>query len=276
MSMATATGQAPTPALYDQIATVYDQTRRLPAWLPDQLAEVALNLIGRGQPRILEVGVGTGRVARGFLRPGLVSEFVGLDVSARMLAELDRKFGSAVTPVLGDASALPFDDATFDAVLSCHVLQVVPDLPGSLAEIRRVLRPDGVYLHCTDELAPHQKELDRTWQRLLAEEDPGYRPAERYDMRRDDVAQLWTAAAGPVDTVEVATWQTNDRICELLAAYASKAYPSCLRVPEAAFRRAMERLHRHCLAIHANLDQLLCSTSRMEIVAARAHTTGQG
>lgn len=146
--MATATGQQQASALYDQIAGVYDQTRQLPPWLPDRLADVALTLIGGGQPsRILEVGVGTGRVACGFLRPGLVSQYVGVDVSARMLAELDRKFGSAVTPVLGDASALPFDNATFDSVLSCHVLQMVPDLTAVLTEIRRVLRPGGAYLH---------------------------------------------------------------------------------------------------------------------------------
>jgi ubiquinone/menaquinone biosynthesis C-methylase UbiE len=277
MSMATATGQKLTPALYDQIAAVYDQTRQLPPWLPDRLADAALTLIGGGQPpRILEVGVGTGRVASGFLRPGLVSEYVGLDVSAGMLTELDRKFSSAVTPVLGDASVLPFDDATFDAVLSCHVLQMAPDLTAALAEIRRVLRPGGVYLHCTDELAPHQQELDQIWQRLLAEDDPGYRPAGRYDMRRDDVVQLLIATAGLVDTAEIATWQTSHRVGDLLAAYASKAYPSCLRVPEAVFLQAVDRLREHCLATYAGLDHLLSSTSRMEIVAARMPTAGQG
>jgi ubiquinone/menaquinone biosynthesis C-methylase UbiE len=275
--MATATGQNPAPALYDQIAAVYDQTRQLPLWLPGRLADTALNLIGGEQPpRILEVGVGTGRVASGFLRSGLVSHYVGLDVSSRMLAEFDRKYGSAVTPVLGDASMLPFDDATFDAVLSCHVLHVLPDLTAVLAEIRRVLRPGGVYLHCTDELAPHQQELDQVCQRRLAEEDPGYRPAERYDMRRDDVVQLWTAADGLVDTAEVATWQTSHAVGDLLTAYEHKAYPSCLRVPEAAFLRAVARLWEHCLAIYPGLDHRLSSTVRMEIVAARMPTAGQG
>ncbi len=125
-------------------------------------------------------------------------------------------------------------------------------------------------------MAPHQQELDQIWQRLLAEEDPGYRPAERYDMRRDQIVQLCTATAGLVDTVEVATWQTSHRVGDLLAAYESKAYPSCLRVPEAVFLRAIDRLREHCLTTYAGLDHPLHSTSRMEIVAARMATAGQG
>jgi ubiquinone/menaquinone biosynthesis C-methylase UbiE len=44
-----------------------------------------------------------------------------------------------------DPVALPFDDASFDAVLSCGVLEHVQDPDGSLDEIRRVLRPRGTF-----------------------------------------------------------------------------------------------------------------------------------
>lgn len=45
---------------------------------------------------------------------------------------------------LEDPVALPFSDATFDAVISCGVLEHVPDAPGSLRELSRVLRPGGL------------------------------------------------------------------------------------------------------------------------------------
>ena len=48
--------------------------------------------------------------------------------------------------VQGDEDRLPFADASFDLVVSAGVLDQVDDLPGALALIRRVLRPDGLFL----------------------------------------------------------------------------------------------------------------------------------
>lgn len=45
---------------------------------------------------------------------------------------------------VNDPTLLPFDDGSFDAVVSCGVLEHVADIPGSLAEIMRVLRPGGM------------------------------------------------------------------------------------------------------------------------------------
>ena len=50
------------------------------------------------------------------------------------------------TFVAADAEALPFDDATLDLVVSALALQFVNDLPGVLVQIRRALKPDGLFL----------------------------------------------------------------------------------------------------------------------------------
>jgi ubiquinone/menaquinone biosynthesis C-methylase UbiE len=257
-------------ALYDRIAPFYDQTRWLPKDLPERLADTTLRLVDVNRPpQMLEIGVGTGRIAHGFLRPGLVTEYVGLDASAAMLEILRHKFSYQITPVLGDASCLPFKDDCFDVVISCHVLHMVPDLPAALTEIQRVLRPGGHYVHCTDELAPHQQEFDQTWQRLLTEEDPASRPTVRYDMCRDDVVSLWASKAAWTETVEVARWQSAHRVGDLLAAYQAKAYPSCHRVSERAFDRAFARLRQECHAADGGLNRVLSSTSRMDIAVIR-------
>jgi SAM-dependent methyltransferase len=54
--------------------------------------------------------------------------------------------GDAALRVVADEEALPFASAGFDAVLSCLALHWVNDLPGALIQIRRALRPDGLFL----------------------------------------------------------------------------------------------------------------------------------
>lgn len=56
------------------------------------------------------------------------------------------RFAQAAGGVQGDEERLPFADGSFDAVLSAGVLDQVNDLPGALTLIRRVLRPDGLFL----------------------------------------------------------------------------------------------------------------------------------
>ncbi|MET4895549.1 class I SAM-dependent methyltransferase [Sphingomonadaceae bacterium jetA1] len=55
-------------------------------------------------------------------------------------------FARAAGSVQGDEDRLPFADRSFDLVVSAGVLDQIDDLPGALALIRRVLRPDGMFL----------------------------------------------------------------------------------------------------------------------------------
>ena len=72
----------------------------------------------------------------------------GLAVPGAKIARIDPgfRFARAADGVQGDEDRLPFADASFDAVLSAGVLDQVNDLPGALTLIRRVLRPDGLFL----------------------------------------------------------------------------------------------------------------------------------
>ena len=72
----------------------------------------------------------------------------GIVVPGARIARVDPGFGFArgAGGVQADEDRLPFADASFDGVLSAGVLDQVGDLPGALTLIRRVLRPDGVFL----------------------------------------------------------------------------------------------------------------------------------
>ncbi len=52
------------------------------------------------------------------------------------------------TGLVGDAGLIPFAPASLDAVVSLLALQTVDDLPGTFAQIRRALKPDGLFMAC--------------------------------------------------------------------------------------------------------------------------------
>ncbi|HEX8744098.1 MAG TPA: methyltransferase domain-containing protein [Thermoleophilaceae bacterium] len=96
--------------------------------------------------RILDVGCGPGYyVAELAERVGEAGHVSGVDLSAAMLALAKGRCAELPNTDFreGDATALPFDDGVFDAVVSVQVLEYVADVEAALAELHRVLRPGG-------------------------------------------------------------------------------------------------------------------------------------
>ena len=98
--------------------------------------------------RVLDVGCGTGNLLRSTGRRHPNVDLVGLDPDPRMLARARRKArraGLAVRLDRGFAQELPYPDASFDRVFSSLMLHHLDSesKDGLLAEVRRVLRPDG-------------------------------------------------------------------------------------------------------------------------------------
>jgi ubiquinone/menaquinone biosynthesis C-methylase UbiE len=126
---------------YDDAAAIYE---RLNAPLMfDAPARELLAIVApaRGD-RVLDVGAGTGAVARVAARAvGAEGRVVAVDPSADML-EAARRGGIELT-VVGMLPHLPFLAASFDLVLSAFVLTHVDDAVASVREMGRVLRPAG-------------------------------------------------------------------------------------------------------------------------------------
>ena len=94
---------------------------------------------------VLDVATGTGLVARELARSGSARRIVALDPSEPMLREGRRRTaGLPVESVLGRAEELPFADAAFDALTVTYLLRYVDDPGATLAELARVIRPDGI------------------------------------------------------------------------------------------------------------------------------------
>lgn len=93
----------------------------------------------------LDVGSGPGNVTASLGRAaGADGLALGIDISEPMLARaVSAEAGRNVGFLRADAQDLPFRDESFDAVTSLAVLQLIPNPPTTLAEIARVLKPNG-------------------------------------------------------------------------------------------------------------------------------------
>lgn len=105
-------------------------------------------LTPRPGERILEIGPGTGyfalSVAR-WLEPGGTLD--AIDIQPQMLDHTMRRARERgiynISPILGDASALPYPNGSFDAAYLVSVLGEIPDQRKAMSELRRVLKPGG-------------------------------------------------------------------------------------------------------------------------------------
>jgi SAM-dependent methyltransferase len=115
---------------------------------------------------VVEVGFGSGHSVPFY--PAAVTRVAAVEPSDLAWKLAEERVRAATVPVERaglDAQSLPFADDSFDAALSCWTMCTIPDVPGALREVRRVLRPGGA-LHFVDHgLAPDERV--QRWQRRL-------------------------------------------------------------------------------------------------------------
>ncbi|HKA73799.1 MAG TPA: methyltransferase domain-containing protein [Xanthobacteraceae bacterium] len=103
--------------------------------LVDRLAAVR-----RSFALAVDLGTPTGAVRRALAGTPAIGALIAVDALA------DRAREHPGPSVVADEEALPFRDESLDLVVSALALQFVNDLPGTLAQVRRALKPDGLFL----------------------------------------------------------------------------------------------------------------------------------
>lgn len=143
---------------FDQAAAIYDATRTLSEQARRAVTEILRGEIA-GRGRVLEIGVGTGRIALPLHE--LDVQLAGIDLSLPMLRKLlEKTEGRPPFPLAqGDATRLPFASAAFGAAYGVHVLHLIPAWREVVSELVRVVRPGGVVLIDLGGLAPEIEEL---------------------------------------------------------------------------------------------------------------------
>lgn len=123
-------------------AEEYDRYAQVQKKVAARLLELMLPHIQPGT-LALEVGTGTGELARRLLRLTSDVDLVVSDLAHGMTRHAADSLGGGMA-VDADAQALPFRDRRFGLVLSASVFQWLNDLPAALSEVGRVLRPGGL------------------------------------------------------------------------------------------------------------------------------------
>jgi SAM-dependent methyltransferase len=133
-----------TTARYDGQAAWYDAFASADVFTTVRRA--AVSLLGDGPGRCLDLGCGTGRAVPLLTAAGW--SVVGTDLSADQL-ELARTHAGELAEqlLLADAHALPFDDESFDGVVSILTHTDLDDLAGAFREVRRVLKQGGTFAY---------------------------------------------------------------------------------------------------------------------------------
>lgn len=112
--------------------------------------DLAIELLGvESGAKVLEIGFGQGRSVQRLVSAG--HRVVGVEVAPTMFRQARARNRAACRDgraqlSLGDGTLLPVEDRSVDAALSVHTVYFMPDPARTLAEVARVLRPDGPFV----------------------------------------------------------------------------------------------------------------------------------
>jgi len=217
--------------VFDQAAGYYDQTRGLPAPIEGWMVEAVQDPISvMPDARVLEIGVGTGRIALPLAQRGY--RYTGADLSPQMMHTLRGKASDTpIALVQADIARLPFASDTFDAVVAVHIFHLVSAWAAAMDEAARVLQFGGLLLHgVTKRDDDQERDLRRLMQdranQLQPQDDGRLRwnqvndqLAQRFGLPQEYVSPPWSTTHTPREIIDQfrnriwsATWHLHDDV----------------------------------------------------------------
>jgi ubiquinone/menaquinone biosynthesis C-methylase UbiE len=138
--------------------------------------ELRPQTVGAAGGKVLEVGFGTGRNLAHY--GARVEKLIGLDpLNTEGVRAVEERIARASFPVertfLTSDDRLPFQEASFDCIITTWTLCSIPDPGKALVEMRRVLKPGGHYLFIEHGRSPRpsterwQDRINPIWRRLM-------------------------------------------------------------------------------------------------------------
>jgi ubiquinone/menaquinone biosynthesis C-methylase UbiE len=245
--------------VFDRAAEYYDATRELPPRLralPSQVLIRATNLSRAA--RVLELGIGTGRIA--IPLASYLERLIGVDLSLAMMNVLRRKVHTpalAIQLAQADVVRLPFAAETFDVIYAVHVLHLVNGWRAAVAEAHRALKAGGIMLVSWHRREPNsanvllRKELHR-----IAEEF-GVNTKRPGAQKEEDIYEELRRWGGELRVVNVAEWTETTTPAQILDELDRQIYSETWMIPREVMDRAMPRLRAGARDKYGALDRAI-------------------
>lgn len=237
---------------FDRVADRYDATRVHPAAASEEIAAGLIRVGGlQSGADVLEIGIGTGRIALPLLAKGM--NVTGVDIAPRMLDQLRAKYAAwqaesgeratgRLTVQIADMTALPFVDASYDAVIAVHVLHLVPEWRKALDESLRVLRPGAALMLGQDIATPDamNHDIQDRWAQIARElgADPQRVGARTF---AEILAELRARGLTVTESI-LASWDHVAVPREVLDYVESRTWSQTWNIPDDIFAESMRQL----------------------------------
>lgn len=233
---------------FDRISEIYDETRE--PLTKQALDKAALILSKDGCKRILEVGIGTGRISKPLQQRNF--EIVGVDFSRGMLTKAQRK--GMENLVMGDANYLPFEDKSVDATVLAHVLHLLENPAETFGRLARVTKNEIVaFVRSREDAsaagpsgafpAENERSMLRQIFRKVSEEMGYTLPTAQTDWRnrfKSEIEFLYHFPPSELITIQDVAVVTT--LGERLSFFEKRAYGYPTGIPEDIFHEMVKKM----------------------------------
>jgi SAM-dependent methyltransferase len=243
--------------VFDRAVDYYDQTRALPPEIADLPIEALIRETNlQTGARVLEIGIGTGRIALPLATR--IGHLNGVDLSLQMMGVLRAKIALTPLPIdlaKADALHLPFPGECFDLIYAVHVLHLVNGWRGAVSEARRALISKGHFVASWHRRVPDSPNVLLRQELHRLAETRGVntkRPGAQSEAEILGELENWR---GELRVVNVADWTESCTPAQIVEELDRQIYSETWMIPRPVMDDAIPRLREWAVEKFGSLDR---------------------